>query len=539
MKRQILAVAVADLRQRLRSRRLLLVLVLVAYFGFQFTVGTFELLYQHTVDGQTVDYRGEPTSAYVGLTTGVTGALFLFLGGYYVLSGSLTHARETGVSELVASSHITDRAYLLGTWLSHIGLVAVMLATLSAAAMVNHAVHGTGTTNPLWILGAVFLVGLPVGCLVAGITILFQSSVRLRGTAGNVLYFFGALTALAGSLTPALDLSPTAEVPPWIQAIDVVGLYAVGETTIDAMLTVAPDYDGPPLANYGLGAGEQTVTYQWDGGTWPVWFLANRFGLILLGIVPILFAAILYDRFEDSADGGEAGRFAGVLARLRNSMTSLRAASTEIDVDPSSTSPVSDRSSGGFGRLLNHELRLLIRGHQWWWYVGTILIIAIGVTGRVPSEILVPIAAIWPLFLWSAMGSRIVRHRMMPLIISSNQPYRQLAAEWIAGGLLTLIVLGSALWPAIAVDPAAVIVLAGVVLFVPSLAQAMGLWSGTRRLFELTYLVLWYVGPLNGVAMLDFAGATTETVHTAVPLVFIVVGSIALTASLGHRYRQA
>ncbi len=539
MKRQILAVAAADLRQRLRSRRLLVVLAFVAYFGFQLTIGTFELLYQDTVDDQTVDYRGEPTAAYVGLTTGVTGALLLLLGGYYILSGSLARARETGVNELVASSYVTDRAYLLGTWLSHVGLVAIILATLGGAAMVNHTVHGTGTTNPLWILGAVFLIGFPVGCLVAGITLVFQSTVRLRGTAGNVGYFFGALTALTATVTPAIGLDPTAEAPLWAQAIDIVGLYSAGEMTIDAVLAVAPEYDGPPLANYGTGTGEQVVTYQWDGGSWPVWFLGNRFGLMLSGVALVAFGAILYDRFEDTADGGGTGRFTAVIDRLRNCIPSRRVGSSGTEVDETALSPITDRSSSNFGRLLIQELRLLIRGHQWWWYVGTVLIIGIGLTGTAPSEVIVPIAAIWPLFLWSAMGSRTVRHRMMPFIISSNQPYRQLFAEWIAGGILTLVVLGPALWPVLAADPVATIVVAGAVLFVPSLAQAMGLWSRTRRLFEITYLVLWYVGPLNGVVILDFAGATTETVDTTVPLIFIAVGFVALIASLVHRYQQA
>jgi len=538
MKRQTAAVAAADFRRRMRSRRLLIVLALVAYFGFQFTVGTFELLYQDTVDGQLVDYRGEPTAAYVGVTTGVTGAFVLLFGGYYILSGSLARARETGVDELVASTPISDRAYLLGMWLSHVGLVAVILTTLGGAAMINHAINGTGTTEPLWILGAVFLVGFPVGCAVAGVTLIFQSTVRLRATAGNILYFLGTITIISATLVPAADLDPTADVPLWLRAGDFLGLYAVGEMTIDTLLTVAPAYDGPPFVNYGTGAGEQIITYQWDGGAWPVWFLATRIGLVLSGVALVAVATTVYHRFGDTTTE-ENNRAAAVIARLRSIVPVRRGTPTEPHVDPATVTPVTDRSAGGFGRLLRQELRLLVRGHPWWWYAGTVLIVVVGLSGNASTELIVPIAAIWPLFLWSAIGSRTVRHQMTPFIVTSNQPYRQLFAEWMAGGVITLIFLGSALLPVLVTDPAVTVVLAGAVLFVPSIAQAMGLWSGTQRLFEILYLVCWYIGPLNGVRSIDFAGATTETVGTVIPLGFAAVGCTALTASLMYRYQQA
>ncbi|WP_245550082.1 ABC transporter permease [Halopiger xanaduensis] len=196
-------VARADVFQRFRSRRLLIVLAIVAIVGYQLNVGTFELFYQDTVDGATVDYRGERTAPYVGLTTGLTGGMFLLLVGYYVLASSLRRDRSTGFDELLASTPIRGRTYLLGTWLSHVAVVAAILATLAGAALVNHAVHGVGGTDPVWIVGGVFLIAFPVGCFVAGLTIVLQSTDRLRGTAGNVIYFFGAIAVLTAAAAAA------------------------------------------------------------------------------------------------------------------------------------------------------------------------------------------------------------------------------------------------------------------------------------------------------------------------------------------------
>jgi len=45
----------------------------------------------------------------------------------------------------------------------------------------------------------------------------------------------------------------------------------------------------------------------------------------------------------------------------------------------------------------------------------------------------------------------------------------------------------------------------GAVLFIPALAVALATWSGSSKLFEATYLMLWYFGPMNHIIPpLDF-----------------------------------
>jgi hypothetical protein len=52
--------------------------------------------------------------------------------------------------------------------------------------------------------------------------------------------------------------------------------------------------------------------------------------------------------------------------------------------------------------------------------------------------------------------------------------------------------------------------------FVPALALAAGRVSGTQRLFEITFLLLWYLGPANRQAVLDFSGVTAAPPTTQV-----------------------
>lgn len=62
-------------------------------------------------------------------------------------------------------------------------------------------------------------------------------------------------------------------------------------------------------------------------------------------------------------------------------------------------------------------------------------------------------------------------------------------------------------------------------LFIPSLALASGIWSGASKLFEILYMVIWYLGPLNKVPGLDFIGSHSN----GYPQIFIPF-SIALIA---------
>lgn len=533
-------VAWADFLQRIRSRRLLAVVVIVAYVGYQLNVGTFELLYQDTVGGDLVNYRGEPTAAYVGLSTGVLGATILLFFGYYILSGSIARDRTTDVGELLASTPLSNASYLLGKWLSHVGVVSVLLGALGGAALLNHLLHGTGQSDPVWILGAVFLVGLPLGGFVAGITILFQSSTILKGTLGNIAYLFGALTLLTVILANGSDTT-AARPPLWLRLGDLIGVFAAGEMTFDALLASAPGYSGPQVANFGAGTKTGDVLrYYWAGSSWPTWFFASRGVLVLTGLGLVIGATIPYDRFTTSTTSRRQAFSNRLKSRLptrsRESPTEDTGLPTATDV---SFTPAADRGRSGFGRLLIQELRLLSRGHSWWWYLGAAIIVVLGLSGTTAPTTVGPIAAIWPLFAWSELGYRTAHHNVTPLIVSSNQPLGQLLAEWTAGALLTAGFLGVALWPAlIEAGVNGILVLAGGVLFIPSLAQFLGLWSHTRRAFELVYLVLWYVGPLNAVRPLDFAGATTETAGTLTPVAFGAIGLLALLGALVHRYER-
>jgi hypothetical protein len=190
--------------------------------------------------------------------------------------------------------------------------------------------------------------------------------------------------------------------------------------------------------------------------------------------------------------------------------------------------------------LLLAELRLMLKGIRWWW-----LIIALGLfvaSLLAPAGIarqLLPVLWVLPLALWSSMGCREARYGTDQLVFSVPHPLRaQLPAIWLAGILITLAMGGGvAIKFGLTLDWMHLLAWGTGVLFIPTLALALGVLSGGNKLFEVVYMVLWYAGPVNRVPYLDFMGAGENVSLAAMPAYWISTLGL-FAAAIWARRRQ-
>lgn len=537
-------IARADFLQRVRSRSFLVVLAVIAYFGYLVNVGQIELAYQVELAGKSASIHGTNTSEFVGLKAGLAGAAVLLIGGFYMMNTTLERDRINNIDRLVASTTVSDLTYLFGKWLSNVALSVAVVITLAVATVINHLVHGVGPTEPLTLVGPLFVFALPLGVLVGAVALFFETVDWLNATGGNLGYLvlIGAVLAslsAEGKLPEAVSLS--------MKAIDLMGKFAVYELTVDALHTKVPAYsNGPP--SFGTLNADQTFSYTGHG--WPLWIFVQRVWLLVPTAVILLGAVVPFDRLG-STDSSERP---GLISRAISRLPKIRgtAEPTETDSEPQpldslSLTPVTDRDAGSFWRLVVAEMRLAVRGRQWWWYAGVALFVFFPISGllplgiptlpiRIARKLLLPLTFVWPMFVWSDMGVRTVRNRVTDLIFSSRYSVAQLFAEWLSGIVVGLGVCSGliALFVSAGEMGALLGVVSGVV-FVPSFAIAMGMWSRSSWLFEITYLLLWYAGPLNGGEPIDFVGSTPESVQMGAPLVFLGLSVVCLGVALLRR----
>jgi hypothetical protein len=543
-------VARTDFLARLRSRKLLVFLAVVVYVGYLINSGSFGVFYT-VADGPSVN--GALTAHLVGLNAGMAGSTVMLLAGFYVLRGTIERDEEHGHGPVLASSDTSGPVYLLGKLGSNVAVGALTAVVLAAAAVVNHAVHGVGPTDPVVIAWPVLVMVVPLTVLVGGVAVLFGTIDLLSGTLGRVAYFFGVTFLISGQILRPEVASPAA-VPATVKAVDVVGLTLAYDLTFESIRAAVPGFDGG-YASFGTG-GSNARTFRFEGGPWPAWFFLQRLGAVVVGIAVTVAAATPFDRFRTTALG-PLGRLrrrlspAPVLARIRSAVPSRRAGRTDRKdgsgtrpptVEEVSLPPVTGRDAGGFGRVLGVELRRILRGQPRWWYLGAALLVGVptgiaatgGATGFARG--LLPLVAVWPLFVWSRIGSQTARYGIRTQIVASTYPVGQLVAEWLAGCLVAAAV-GAATFTLVVLNagPTALVGVIGAVVFPPSLALVAGLWTGSPRLFEALYLGIWYVGPLNGGFVADFVGVTARGSSTGVPLAFAAVGVAAVIIAAQRR----
>jgi hypothetical protein len=194
-------------------------------------------------------------------------------------------------------------------------------------------------------------------------------------------------------------------------------------------------------------------------------------------------------------------------------------------------------------RLVVGELRVLLGGVPLWWLLGALAlaVVAVIVPITVVANPLLPLAWLWPVLIWSRLGTQRFTHDVDPLIVSAPAERRRLLAEWLAAALLTAAVgLSPLVRLAAAAENASVTRWIAAVAFIPTLALALGTLSRGPRLFQAVYVVIW-LAAVSGERPVDFLGAVREggqPVGPAPLAVLAVTAVLAVVTVAVHQHRH-
>lgn len=534
------AIAVADFRERVRRPSFLVTLlatVALAYAAAPPVSATYSVI-------NAGGYRGVYDGAYLGTVLALMGGLWLSFAGFYVVKNAVSRDEATGVGQVLAATPMRKAAYTLGKFASNLLVLAALAAVLALMALVMQLLRGeSGGLEPVATFLPFLLFPLPMLALTAAAAVAFETFRPLRGGLGNVVWFLGWLVVVGLAAAVGSALGP---------ALDPLGLGAVSDAMSSDLLAQHPRVPNATLSA-GLIVQEGPLkTFDFSGFDVTASLLAWRLVLLLVALGLALSAARWFARFDpsrksratESAGSGSAGFGTSDTDGVPNVDT---AASTMDDppVFAGSALPRAPATRGNaFGGLVVGELRVLLRGAPRWWMFGALALTVAGLlvpTGWVAFPML-PLAWIWPVLIWSRLGTQQREHDVHLLVDSGPARRRRLAAEWLAGLLLAALVgIGPLVRMGLAADWAGAAAWAAGLLFVPALALALGVLGRSSRLFQAVYLLLWYA-VVNSMASVDFMGAIRDGGHPAGPgpLVVSAAAAVLLVVALTtHEIRHA
>jgi hypothetical protein len=510
----------ADFLERVRRYSFLVTLAATVWLGW--LVGTGKIgLWVGTV-------RGTFNSAWIATVMALVVNTFLSLAGFYVVKNAVDRDRQTGVGQILATTPMSKPLYTLGKTLSNLAVLGAMVAVLVVASVVAQLAVGEDTQiRLLELLQPFLLLCLPMLALVAALAVLCETIPGLRGGFGNVVWFFVWV-----SLIPA-----------GVQLRGYFDPVGIGIVNDDLGRAAAAAY-GPAKRGFLLGGIDRdtpTQVMSWDGIAWTSETLLQRIVWVLAALGVSLLAAVFFDRF-DPARSWSGSRAARKKAALANGGTE-EAAPAFVPVPTVHLTPLPEESRRfRFVDVLRAELRLLLKGRRWWWWAGAAGFLIATLTAPLDAvqKIVLPLAWLWPMLLWSSLGNREIRWDTTGLLFSAARPLgRQLPATWLAGVALAVLTgsgaairfLAAGQWDSLGAWMVGA-------LFIPTLALALGLWSCSSKLFEVLYLVLWYIGPMNQVPAMDYTGATPAGLASGMPLVFLGATALLIGAAVMGRRRQ-
>lgn len=500
------ALALADFRDRVRRRSFLAVMAAAAFLGLQAVQGRIVV----AVGG----FTGDPSSAWAGALMTMVAGTFLSLAGFWVIKGSVFRDRSTGVGQILAATPMSKVAYTLAKAASHFLVLAAMVGVLALAAVVLLLVSpGAPPIQPLAILSPLALFALPGLALVAALAVLFETLPPLARGFGNFVWFFvwGALLV----------------VPLETGALDLLGIATFQAAMGEAVRGIDPGYEsGFVITLAGDAAARIHGTFTWDGLAASEIPWRERAQVLALALLVATAAALPFDRFDPARRRRRRGDAAAPVAPLPAAQPPAAAGAALAPLEAPSRRP----------RIISlalAELRVALAAQSRLWRLG-----AAGLAGAgllVPASALpgLAIAALlWSALVWSGLGVRERELGIEPILAAAPRARsHQLPALLLAGAVLGLAPASGVLARMLAAGELAFagsFVIGAVAMAL--LGLALGLLSGSSRLFEGLYITLWYLGPANRVPAFDYAGMAPGA--AASPARFLLASVVLLALAL-------
>ncbi|SFE81812.1 hypothetical protein SAMN04487969_107106 [Paenibacillus algorifonticola] len=514
----------ADYFERVRSYSFLITVLLSIFFVYKYIPSSDENYV--TLSLQSI--RGLYNSAWVGSGIAVLASMLLSLPAFFLVKNAIERDVQTGVGQIIATTPITRWMYTMGKMWSNFVFLMSIVAVLMVSALAMQLIRGEDYAVDFAALWLPFMYStLPTMALVASIAIFFEAVPWLRKGLGNLIYFMIWIFSLIFS-TKATHSNQ-----------DMFGISPIITKMSSEAIERIPNSHGGHVSGISPLKGD-LLTYDWNGVHWTIQMFLERYTWLAVAVIIVTMASFFFHRFDltrfakinKTSKPNEAGN-------AEPHSKPVYRNDTEIKLTPYANTKW---QSNDF-KTLALELRLMLKGQRLWWYLVALVMIVLGLVLPMKSVVayVVPFTWVWPVLIWSTMGTNETYYRTQPLIFTAMHPVRNpFIGLWLAGIIVAYLTGSGALihfliageWESLTA-----MVVGG--LFIPTLAVALGIWSGNGKLFQVVFMLLWYMGPLNKWEALDFMGSTPQALDRGVYMYYLLATIILLMLAVIGRVRQA
>lgn len=516
-------IQLADFRERTRTYKFLTILaitMLCASF----------ILPPTNKEGKTIrllltqDYRAVYNSAFVGTAVAELLVIMLSLFGFYLVRGSIEHDENTGIGQIVAATPTSKIEYLLGKLFSNFLVITVVVMITALISLITFFIRGEVFPVDMWqFLSPFLIIVLPTMFIVSAIAVLFESISFLKGSLGNILYFFiwAIVTAMFGSSLSKGNYKAYK---------DIMGIGIVNKS----LAKLCPEIGNTVGFSWIYVDTDNLKTVLFEGITWNAEFIISRLMYVVLAFIIICISVLFFNRFDVKSK-----------VKKDNKKKNVDSIDDEIidseSINAKELTAISINFS--FFNMLKAELKLILNRLSWWWVITALGLIVACIFSPIKTvqAYILPITWIWPIAIWSSLGNREKYYNTNQIVFSSPfGDFRQLLAVWVASILVTILT-GSGMLVRLLATGELRGLLAFIVssIFISGLALMLGIWSDNRKLFELIYLLIWYMGPMNNMYYLNFMGVLKDFTSITKIVAYFIISVILLVMSIiGRKFKS-
>lgn len=488
------AIVGADFRIRFRRVSTVIVFLLLSAFAYVWipAPSTGRTLIQIN------DQRAIYNSGAIGMGTASLGMIFVGLFGFYVISNAIRRDITTRCGVIAASTPMRSGEYLLGKFLGNLAFLATFVLGFMLSSMVMLLVRGEARIEPLVFIEQYLLLTPPAIVFVSAVAVLFESIRWLSGKFGDVVYFFLWMTVI--SLVIANETSHGRI--NWARSLDFTGFGFM----IDQMQRTLNTHS-VSIGSSSFDPAKPTIIF--PGLTLTREWIVPRLISLVAPLLLLPVAALFFHRFDPVRTGVVSGKgrrnWLGKIQNLFKPLSRRFVAVLEI--------------TGRGGSFL---------GAMWIDAVLTLTLIPFAFVALVAITIMnlaAPPLATLPLvfavlaIVVSDVATRDGRAGTLASVRSIPR-LRENYVWWKFGStlFLSLLLCAAPVLRTISHGTVALGALLGGIVFVASMATALGIMTANPKTFIVGFLSFWYVvvNDKGLTPLFDFAGffghSTTNTI---------------------------